>query len=116
MYRCFECCNVFREDEIDRVREEVGEFWGTPAYEERGVCPVCHSYEYGECETCECCGNFFFPGTDAYKLDGQLYCSDCIESGMDNVLMQLSYRLDDIAVIPFHEKMNATGTKRVTIE
>ena len=116
MYKCYKCKEVFSADDLDWVREETGECWGTPAYEERAVCPVCKAEKIAECETCECCGNFFFPGVDAYELDGELYCSECIESAMDNVLMQLSYRLESIAIIPFHEKMNATGTKRVTIE
>lgn len=45
-YKCNECDAVF--DEPDTYRECVGEFWGTPAYEEFDICPVCKSDDIEE--------------------------------------------------------------------
>lgn len=45
-YRCLECGEIF--DEPDEIRENVGEFWGTPAYESFNVCPCCKSDEIEE--------------------------------------------------------------------
>ena len=46
MYKCLECGNLFEEGEQKRMRECVGEYWGSPAYQEYAVCPCCGgSYE-----------------------------------------------------------------------
>lgn len=48
MLICDNCSNIFTEDETVIVKEEVGEFWGTPAYEEWSACPYCHSTDMSE--------------------------------------------------------------------
>lgn len=48
-YICEDCGEIFFEDEADyeRVREDRGEYWGQPCYEDVTYmhCPNC----YGEC-------------------------------------------------------------------
>jgi hypothetical protein len=46
MYKCNDCENTFNEP--DSYRECIGEFWGFPAYEEFGSCPICGSDDYEE--------------------------------------------------------------------
>lgn len=48
MFQCNECESLFYEP--DTYRECMGEFWGMPAYEEFGCCPVCKSDNYEEVE------------------------------------------------------------------
>ena len=46
MYKCNCCQEVF---ETPRTYSEcVGEFWGTPAFQEFGCCPCCGEDEYSE--------------------------------------------------------------------
>lgn len=46
MFKCNECENEFCYPEV--YRECRGEFWGMPAYEEVGRCPVCGSDDFEE--------------------------------------------------------------------
>ena len=46
MFRCNYCESEFLEP--DTYKEYMGEFWGMPAYEEFGCCPVCKSDEFEE--------------------------------------------------------------------
>lgn len=46
MYKCNDCGAEF--DEPESYSECVGEFWGMPAYEEFGQCPMCKSDDYDE--------------------------------------------------------------------
>ena len=50
MYRCCNCDEVFDEDEFETSHECVGEFWGSPAYQDYDVCPYCGSYDFEEYE------------------------------------------------------------------
>lgn len=43
VYKCYDCGEVFEEDDADTVKENVGEFWGAPAYMEYMACPNCRS-------------------------------------------------------------------------
>ena len=45
-YKCNDCEAEFNEP--DTYTEYMGEFWGVPAYEEFGCCPVCKSDDYEE--------------------------------------------------------------------
>lgn len=45
-YKCNDCGAEF--DEPETYSEYMGEFWGFPAYEEFGRCPVCESDDYEE--------------------------------------------------------------------
>lgn len=41
--KCYDCGNVFDEEDADTVSEKVGEFWGAPAYMDYNACPNCRS-------------------------------------------------------------------------
>ena len=53
-YKCNDCEAEF--DEPDSYRECVGEFWGTPAYDDFPCCPVCKSDEIEEVDDFESMG------------------------------------------------------------
>ena len=46
LFRCNDCGHEF--DIPDTEREYLGEFWGTPAFENVAVCPMCRSDEFEE--------------------------------------------------------------------
>ena len=41
--KCCDCGEVFTEEDADVVSENVGEFWGAPAYMDYNACPNCRS-------------------------------------------------------------------------
>ncbi len=43
MVKCFDCGWIGDAEELKRVEESRGEFWGTPAYETMYYCPCCGS-------------------------------------------------------------------------
>jgi RNA polymerase subunit RPABC4/transcription elongation factor Spt4 len=45
MIKCYNCGSVFDEDELEHREENVGEFWGAPAYMKVDICPHCGSDE-----------------------------------------------------------------------
>lgn len=47
-YKCGNCGLVFNEDEADTRHENIGEFWGAPAYTDFVICPKCRSDELEE--------------------------------------------------------------------
>lgn len=62
MMICNRCKHVFHEDDADTRPELVGEFWGSPAYDEIDICPECGSDDleeieqpYEECDENEDC-------------------------------------------------------------
>ena len=46
--KCYDCGEVFREEDADTVSENVGEFWGAPAYMNYNACPRCRSTDLEE--------------------------------------------------------------------
>ena len=70
MYKCLECGNLFEEGEQKRMRECVGEYWGSPAYQEYAVCPCCGG-SYEEISPCKLCG-----GYESLE-SGEQYCENC---------------------------------------
>lgn len=46
MYKCNDCGEIFYEPA--EYQENVGEFWGAPAYQTFTECPFCHSDDYEE--------------------------------------------------------------------
>lgn len=42
-YKCSDCGEIFDPDEAGTSHELVGEFWGTPAYNDYVACPRCGS-------------------------------------------------------------------------
>lgn len=47
-YKCYDCDEIFDEDDAGSRSECVGEFWGSPAYESYMVCPNCGSDDLEE--------------------------------------------------------------------
>lgn len=45
-YKCNDCGCVFTDEEAGTRTENVGEFWGAPAYKDFIVCPRCDSDDY----------------------------------------------------------------------
>ncbi len=56
---CKNCGAVIDENELKSVSEEVGEYWGSPAYATYSVCPCCDCEDLEEATECECCGEYF---------------------------------------------------------
>ena len=82
MYICKDCESTF--DKPDTYRENVGEYWGTPAYQTFGCCPYCKSGEYEEMKRCKSCGE--------YHVEDGDYCDQClsdvkgiVESAISNI-------------------------------
>lgn len=50
MLICCRCKHVFDEEYADKRQEYVGEFWGSPAYDETLICPECGCDELDEFE------------------------------------------------------------------
>ena len=46
--QCCDCGEIFNEDDAETVSENVGEFWGAPAYMRYNACPRCYSTEVEE--------------------------------------------------------------------
>ncbi len=46
--KCYDCGEIFDEEDADAVREKVGEFWGAPAYKNYNACPQCRSTDLEE--------------------------------------------------------------------
>lgn len=57
MYKCTDCGHLFENGEQKTIKENRGEFWGSPAYEEIAVCPLCGG-DYEEIEPCKICGGY----------------------------------------------------------
>jgi hypothetical protein len=73
MYVCVECGEVF-SDPI-RWKEDRGECFGSPSYEEYLGSPCCYS-NYTEAHRCHCCDEFITGGY--IKTDDDLrYCENC---------------------------------------
>lgn len=69
---CLECGRVF-EEPIE-WKEDRGECFGFPAYENLSGCPYCHE-AYVEAYRCDCCGEWI---TDSYiKVDDKRFCNGC---------------------------------------
>ena len=47
-YKCYDCGEIFDEEDADVRSECVGEFWGAPAYMDYNVCPRCGSQDIEE--------------------------------------------------------------------
>ena len=79
--KCNECGTVF--DMPDRIRENMGECFGFPAYEDRDVCPYCQSEDIEESIACKVCGE-----ESEYEI-----CEKCIkELSTDEKVLKYSDR------------------------
>ena len=82
------CHNCGLIEEPRTVREQVGEYWGGPYYEERQVCPYCGD-DLEEAPKCDICGE---------EIEEGMVCSLCqahieaIEEHIDDIVN--SYNLD----------------------
>lgn len=70
MYKCMECEHLFEEGEQKTWKEDRGEFWGSPCYEEMSGCPLCDG-EYDEAIPCKICGGY------GEMEDEEEYCNEC---------------------------------------
>lgn len=48
--RCYNCGHIFNEEDAEQRFDNVGEFWGAPAYMGFSICPKCNSDEIEEVE------------------------------------------------------------------
>lgn len=68
-YRCTDCGAVFNRDDAETRHENVGEFWGSPAYMDVVICPECRSDELED---------FEYPHDDCASFEGCDYdCENC---------------------------------------
>ena len=74
---CEDCGRVFNEDELETTYENVGEFWGTPAYESYVTCPYCKSTYVSESRCCEECGTEDIADNIIKCFDDIYRCKDC---------------------------------------
>lgn len=73
MYVCCECGSIFENLVI--VKEDRGECFGFPAYEEVCVSPCCYG-DYAETFQCDCCGEWII-GKYVYIDSGPTFCENC---------------------------------------
>ena len=78
-YICERCKRHFNSEDANTRTECIGEFWGTPAYEDYDCCPYCGSDELAEAVACEICGKFHYEE----DLNGGV-CKSCIEKYKDD--------------------------------
>lgn len=69
VWYCTECNRILEDDEIVTQREMVGEYWGSPAYEDREVSACCGE-AFDEGYLCARCGEHLA------NADDEL-CSHC---------------------------------------
>lgn len=91
MYICTKCNHIFEEGEAKTIRQNQGECFGFPAYEDFSVCPMCEG-EYEKAVKCSIC--------EEYHLEEDLtngICDDCLdkEVNYDDVLEFLK-QTDDL--------------------
>lgn len=82
---CLECGHVFDEEDAVSWRDDRGEFWGMPCYEEVSGCPVCKG-DYAEAYICDCCGEWI-TGSYVKTANDCRYCEYCysvVELGDEN--------------------------------
>lgn len=70
MYKCMECGHLFEEGEQKTWKEDRGECWGSPCYEEMSGCPLCNG-AYEEATACKICGGY------GDMDEGEEYCNEC---------------------------------------
>lgn len=51
-FKCCDCDKEFTEDEAEYRSENIGEFWGAPAYTNVLICPFCGSDEVDNFSDC----------------------------------------------------------------
>jgi formylmethanofuran dehydrogenase subunit E len=74
LFVCLECGEIFSEPVS--WKEDRGEYFGFPAYEELSGSPCCEG-DYAEAYRCDSCGEWI---TDNYiKVGHQRYCQECYE-------------------------------------
>jgi DNA-directed RNA polymerase subunit RPC12/RpoP len=122
-YKCLDCGKVF--EDYAKWEENVGEFWGTAAYETVYGCPHCKG-EFEETIPCDICGeehlkDELFGGVcknciDKYKYDTKVcfevgkHASDTVEL---NLFLATLFTKEEIEEILFkalqeEEKINKT--------
>lgn len=83
MYKCMECGHLFEEGEQKTWKEDRGEYWGSPCYEEISGCPLCgEAYEVAV--ACKKCGGYGYMG------EGREYCNVCKASILKRLKTEFS--------------------------
>lgn len=70
--KCEDCNSVFDHEDVKIRKENMGEHFGSPAYEEIACCPNCGADGLVEVQQCEKCGEYF----ESYELDDG-FCEQC---------------------------------------
>ena len=82
MLYCTGCEQFFDEDDAGEDREQLGEYWGAPAYREYAVCPYCGSDQIEEAHRCKLCGEWI-------PYSGDDYCEECSDRVFDMYCLML---------------------------
>lgn len=83
MYKCLGCGHIFEDGEQAIDKEYMGEFQGSPAFAEHGVCPVCGE-AYEEVKPCKICGSY------EHEVNEDC-CDECqkdVKKRFDNLIKQ----------------------------
>ena len=72
LFVCVECGKVFSHPV--KWKEDRGEYFGFPAYEEYWGSPCCYE-DYVEAKSCDECGEWITD--DYFKIGNQRYCQNC---------------------------------------
>lgn len=70
--KCEDCNSVFDHEDVKIRKENMGEHFGAPAYEEIACCPHCGADGLVEVMQCEKCGEYL----ESYELDDG-FCEQC---------------------------------------
>lgn len=73
---CLECGHIFDECDIFTWKEDRGEYWGMPCYEEVNGCPQCCG-SYVKAYKCDLCGEYI-DGDYMKTEDGRRFCMHCL--------------------------------------
>lgn len=85
-YKCDECGHIFEEGEQKTWEENIGECWGSPAYERNCGCPICEG-TFEQVYPCVCCGELIVDSKSGY-------CDECVKK----VSKKIKDFVDDLSV------------------
>lgn len=97
--KCEECDSIFDHEDVRLRKENMGEHFGAPAYEEIACCPNCGADGLVEVQKCEKCGEYF----ESYELDGGI-CDNCRGLIQHNVVKMLETNLTGLELKVIREE------------
>ena len=96
MYICTQCNHIFEEGEEKIIRENHGEYFGFPAYEEYSICPVCGG-QYDEAVDCSICGECHLEEDLTNGI-----CDECLDKEVDyDKVLEFLQQTDDLKYFVF---------------